>query len=67
MVKQRSACLGSLARENRRARIRFHSVGDGSKVEKRDGSKVNWQYSEGKMAEYVGPDEIGGFFKDPEF
>jgi hypothetical protein len=36
-------------------------------VEKRDGSKVNWQYSEGKMAEYVGPDEIGGFFKDPEF
>ena len=42
-------------------------VGDGSKVENRDGSKVNWDNLHGKMSEDVGPYKIGRFFKDPEF
>ena len=48
---------------------RFFSiyVGDGSKVENRDGSKVNWDNLHGKMAEDVGPYKIGRFFKNPEF
>jgi hypothetical protein len=43
------------------------SVGDGSKVENRDGSKVNWDKLHRKMSEDVGPYKIGRFFKDPEF
>jgi hypothetical protein len=43
------------------------SVGDGSKVENRDGSKVNWDNLKGKMAEDVGPYQIGRFLKDPDF
>jgi hypothetical protein len=43
------------------------AVGDGSKVENRDGSKVNWDNLHGKMAEDVGPYKIGRFFKNPEF
>jgi hypothetical protein len=42
-------------------------VGDGSKVENRDGSKVNWDNLKGKMAEDVGPYQIGRFLKDPDF
>ena len=42
-------------------------VGDGSKVENRDGSKVNWDNLHGKMSEDVGPYKIGRLFKDPEF
>jgi hypothetical protein len=42
-------------------------VGDGSKVENRDGSKVNWDKLHGKMSEDVGPYKIGRFFKNPEF
>jgi hypothetical protein len=45
----------------------FAGVGDGSKVENRDGSKVNWDNLHGKMSEGVGPYKIGHFFKDPEF
>ena len=56
-----SACDRSVAR--------FFSnyVGDGSKVENRDGSKVNWDNLHGKMSEDVGPYKIGRLFKDPEF
>jgi hypothetical protein len=42
-------------------------VGDGSKVENRDGSKVNSDKLKGKMAEDVGPYQIGRFLKDPDF
>jgi hypothetical protein len=42
-------------------------VGDGSKVENRDVSKVNWDNLKGKMAEDVGPYQIGRFLKDPDF
>ena len=42
-------------------------VGDGSKVENRDGSKVNLDNLHGKMSEDVGPYKIGRLFKDPEF
>jgi hypothetical protein len=48
-------------------RIFVSAVGDGSKVENRDGSKVNWDNLHGKMAEDVGPYKIGRFFKNPEF
>jgi hypothetical protein len=47
--------------------LREGFVGDGSKVENRDGSKVNWDNLHGKMSEDVGPYKIGRFFKDPEF
>jgi hypothetical protein len=43
------------------------SVGDGSKVENRDGSKVNWDNLHREMSEDAGPYKIGRFFKDPEF
>jgi hypothetical protein len=43
------------------------AVGDGSKAENRDGSKVNWDNLHGKMSEDVGPYKIERFFKDPEF
>jgi len=43
------------------------TVGDGSKVENRDGSKVNSDKLKGKMAEDVGPYQIGRFLKDPDF
>jgi hypothetical protein len=36
-------------------------------VENGDGSKVNCNLSKGKVAEDIGPDEIGRLFKDPEF
>jgi hypothetical protein len=42
-------------------------VGDGSKVENRDGLKVNWDNLHGKMSEDFGPYKIGTLFKDPEF
>jgi hypothetical protein len=42
-------------------------VGDGSKVENRDGSKVNWDNLHREMSEDAGPYKIGRFFKDPEF
>ena len=45
----------------------FWGNGDGSKVENRDGSKVNWDKLKGKMAEDVGPYQIGRFLKDPDF
>ena len=47
--------------------IYAYPVGDGSKVENRDGSKVNWDNLKGKMAEDVGPYQIGRFLKDPDF
>lgn len=51
----------------KKARKILESVGDGSKVENRDGSKVNWDNLHGKMSEDVGPYKIGRLFKDPEF
>jgi hypothetical protein len=47
--------------------MNFSFVGDGSKVENRDGSKVNLDTLHGKMSEDVGPYKIGRLFKDPEF
>jgi hypothetical protein len=44
-----------------------NNVGDGSEVENRDGSKVNWDKLHGKIPEDVGPYKIGRFFKNPEF
>jgi hypothetical protein len=49
------------------ARNLLQGVGEGSEVENRDGSKVNSDHLDGKMAEDIGPDKFGRFLEDPDF
>ena len=46
---------------------KFSAVGDGAKVENKDGSKMNWHNLQRKMTKYIGPYKMEIFFKDPEF